>query len=216
MPPGVQIVDVAAGDGHSLALTSTGAVYAWGANGYGQLGDGTTTDRSTPTPVALPAGTIVSAIAAGETYSLALTNLGEIYAWGNGSDGNLGNGGTASSSLPTLVQLPPGVVAVSLTAGGNRCHLLSANGKIYDWGTAENGSHITLVPTFDAMPAGEVPVAIYDGPDAEQYIALMVPNPTPSPSPTPTASSTPTDTPTPSPTDTPTPLPTDTPTAAPS
>jgi len=67
------VVAVAAGQYHSLALTSTGFVYAWGYNGYGQIGDGTTTNRTAPVQVIQL--TNVVAIAAGQDFSLATAIL---------------------------------------------------------------------------------------------------------------------------------------------
>src|ERR1700680_2946908 len=67
---------VGKGGTHSLALTTTGQVLGWGFNFDGELGNGTTTSSSTPVPVSLPSGTIATAIAAGNSHSLALTSPG--------------------------------------------------------------------------------------------------------------------------------------------
>lgn len=175
-PAGVVIIAVAGGDYHSLALASSGTVYAWGDNAAGQLGDGNTVQSDTPVLVQFPAGVDVVAIAAANQYSLALTSTGQIYAWGDNQYGTLGNGTTTSSDLPVLVQVPAGVTPTSITAGQSRCHLLSSEGAIYDWGTDENGQanqiqHLT--PVQDAIPQNETPLSIFDGPDAEQYLTLM-------------------------------------------
>ncbi|MSU85229.1 MAG: hypothetical protein EXS21_09005, partial [Pedosphaera sp.] len=76
---------VSAGGGHSVALGSNGAVYAWGANGNGQLGDGTTSDRSRAVVVGageIPVGVSLQQVSAGGSHSLGLGSDGKVYAWG--------------------------------------------------------------------------------------------------------------------------------------
>ena len=82
---------VAASDTHSLAVRPDGAVWSWGDNHLGQLGDGTTTSRSAPIAV----GSLVgphAAVSAGLAHSLALNVDGTVWAWGLNSDGQLGDG----------------------------------------------------------------------------------------------------------------------------
>ena len=82
----------AAGAVHSLALTTGGAIFACGNNLFGQLGNGTTTDSSTPVAVSVP-GTVTQ-VAAGWSFNLALTSTGAVYAWGFNGDGELGTTST--------------------------------------------------------------------------------------------------------------------------
>ncbi len=100
LPPGTTVTAVAAGFNHSLALTSTGTVLAWGDNSTGQLGDGTATNRSTPVAVSFPPGTVITAVAAGGVHSLALTSAGTVFAWGDNSSAQLGDGSTMNRSTP--------------------------------------------------------------------------------------------------------------------
>lgn len=106
LPDGPSFVDVAAGSGHALALASDGALYAWGLNDVGQLGDGTTSARSLPGPVAAPAGTSFAAVDAGGSHVLALTEGGALLAWGWNARGQLGDGSSDDRSTPGPVALP--------------------------------------------------------------------------------------------------------------
>lgn len=113
-----RVKDVAAGDRHTLALLSDGTVLACGSNRDGQLGDGTTNNRSTFAPVQNLIS--VKAVAAGRSHSMALTSNGGIRAWGANSDGQLGIGSTTDSSLPLTVNrtaLDEPVIAIA--AGGS-------------------------------------------------------------------------------------------------
>jgi alpha-tubulin suppressor-like RCC1 family protein len=97
--PGItQAVAVSAGFLHSLVLKSDGTVVAFGYNGYGQLGDGTLTSRSTP--VTVSGLTNVTAISAAFYHSLALRSDGTVAAWGSNSSGQLGDGTFVDRLLP--------------------------------------------------------------------------------------------------------------------
>ena len=104
LPKGKTIVQVASDSVTSLALTSDGAVYSWGDNTHGQLGNGTNTDSNIPVAVKTTGtpmdGKTIVQVAAGAPYSLALASDGTIYSWGNNSKGQLGNGTTINYTVP--------------------------------------------------------------------------------------------------------------------
>lgn len=134
--------DVAAGDGHSLALTTDGQLYAWGDNRFGQLGNGTNINASFPELVPLPPGvTSWTAVAAGAFHCLALGNDGNAYAWGGEGFGVLGNGGFTNASIPQRVVLPAGVTNwLKIAAGDDHNLALAGNGKLYGWGDGGAGA----------------------------------------------------------------------------
>jgi alpha-tubulin suppressor-like RCC1 family protein len=111
---------VAAGGSHSLALKTDGTVWAWGSNAYGQLGDGTTIDRTSPVQVA-GLSSVVS-IAAGGDHSLALKNDGTVWSWGRNDSGQLGDGTTTNRS--NVVQVS-GLSGAQLISAGT-AHSLAA------------------------------------------------------------------------------------------
>ncbi|WP_224361517.1 RCC1 domain-containing protein [Hyalangium versicolor] len=86
---------VAAGDGHFLAAGQDGTLWSWGSNSYGQLGDGTTTDRASPVQVVASTTpgsylTGVASIAAGSASSYAILDDGTLWSWGSDGNGNIG------------------------------------------------------------------------------------------------------------------------------
>jgi alpha-tubulin suppressor-like RCC1 family protein len=133
-------VTAVAADDHTCALKG-GKVYCWGRNGYGQLGDGTTTNRTTPTLVADGAmgNSGVTAIAAGWDHTCALKG-GQVYCWGLNAEGQLGDGTTTNRTTPTLVadgaMGNSGVTAVD--AGVYHTCALKG-GQVYCWGRNAEG-----------------------------------------------------------------------------
>jgi alpha-tubulin suppressor-like RCC1 family protein len=149
------VTQVSAGGEHSLALLANGTVMAWGDNGDGQLGNGTTTSSDVPVPVTGLTG--VTAVSAGEEFSVALLSNGTVMTWGYNGDGQLGNGTYTNSDVPVPVSGLTGVTAVS--AGGQHALALMSNGTASAWG--ENGSG-QLGDGSETSGSSNVPVAVVD------------------------------------------------------
>ena len=129
------VVALAAGRWHTCALLASGEVRCWGDNGYGQLGDGSITDRSTP--VAVNGLTDVVALTGGLYHTCALLASGELRCWGNNYYGQLGDGSTTQSSTPVAVNELTDVVA--LTAGSEHTCALLVSGEVRCWGKNDYG-----------------------------------------------------------------------------
>lgn len=131
------IVAVAAGAEHTCALTTVGGVKCWGYNAFGQVGDGTTTSRSTPVDVSGLSD--VTVIASGGYFSCALTSAGGVKCWGDNALGQLGNGATIDQSMPVDVTgLTSGVSAIGAGADGHACAVTEA-GAVKCWGNNQFG-----------------------------------------------------------------------------
>jgi alpha-tubulin suppressor-like RCC1 family protein len=176
LPPATTITAIAAGTVHSLALTSTGQVLAWGDNAGGQLGDGTTNPSNVPVAVSLPPGTTITAIAAGNIHSLAVTSTGAVLAWGFNADGELGDGGNTNSDVPVATMLPTGTAVTAVSGGAGHSLAVTTTGQVLAWGANGQGQlgNGTNSPTNIAvtlvLPAGATATAV----DAGLYFSLAL------------------------------------------
>src|SRR5579883_2553145 len=164
------VTAMAAGGSHSLALGSDGTVWAWGDNEFGELGNGTTSN--TPNTTAVPVtgiGGTVTAIAVGGFFSLALTSNGTVWAWGDNSWGQLGNGSTSATN-PTIVQVLkapsscginqgacPLTGITAIAAGRYHSLALDSSGNVWAWGYNGDGE---LGTSNSATPNSTVAIQV--------------------------------------------------------
>lgn len=127
-----EIVSISNGDIHTCAVTSQGEALCWGANGAGQLGDGTTIQRLTPTGVFGLASGVVS-ISSAYRHTCAIISGGEVMCWGDNQNGAIGDGTNTNRLTPTnVISLAESVTALT-TGLGHTC-ALTASGKAMCWG----------------------------------------------------------------------------------
>lgn len=137
---GIQdVTAISAGGQHLLMLKSDKTLWSIGVNSMGQLGDGTTTPRTTPVQVA--GLTNVVRIAAGQEFSLARKEDGTVWAWGINFTGQLGPGGGSMdfSAHPTPVQVTGLPSITEIAAGQSHCLAVASDGTVWSWGN--NSSH---------------------------------------------------------------------------
>jgi filamentous hemagglutinin family protein len=162
------VIDIAAGGYHSLALLSDETVKSWGYNIDGQLGDGTTTSRLAPVSVLGLSG--VTAIAAGDYHSLALLSDETVKSWGYNDHGQLGDGTNTNRSNPVDVKNADGSLLsgiLSIAAGAKHSLALLSNDtetklddtvKAWGWnnyGQVGDGTTIDRVNPVDVKYADE-------------------------------------------------------------
>jgi alpha-tubulin suppressor-like RCC1 family protein len=121
---------VSAGWFHTCGLTRYGKAYCWGFNGYGQLGDGSTTQRLTP--IAVAEGMTFAALSTGYMHTCGVTTAGRAYCWGHNLYGELGDGTGTSRLMPTAVKTNQNFITVG--AGMDFTCGLTPEGSAYCWG----------------------------------------------------------------------------------
>lgn len=142
-PDGVRFVTIAAGAFHSCALDDAGSVWCWGQDLRDQLDGADAADTSVPHRVTLPDGAVAIALTAGFNHTCALAEDGAAWCWGEGTDGQLGDGTGATGSVePVAVQLPEGVRVTEIDAGNAHTCAITMDGSVWCWGLGIQGGAI--------------------------------------------------------------------------
>ena len=163
---GETVTGIESGERHSCAVTTQGGVACWGINDFGQLGDGSRTNRSYP--VSVNGITNATKVAPSLWHSCAVMADGTVKCWGRNSWGNLGNGNTSDSNTPVTVSGITNAVDIA-TSGYASCAVL-ATGGVTCWGYGGHGelgngtTNQTTVPVaIPTLTGGVVNI------DASQY-----------------------------------------------
>ena len=142
---GKMVVGIAAGDSHSMAVTSDGQVFTWGSNQSGQLGNNSLINASVPVSVdkqGILEGKKVVGIAAGYSHSMVVTSDGQVFAWGSNDKGELGDNTLTKNTLPSVVDASGGLASktvVAVRSGGSHSMALTSDGQIFGWGLNTSG-----------------------------------------------------------------------------
>jgi uncharacterized repeat protein (TIGR02543 family) len=163
------ITAVAAGDSFTVALKNDSTVYTWGRNNYGQLGDATGTNKTTPVQVYNLRNVV--AIAAGGSQAIAIKTEGTIWTWGRDFYGALGN-----TTVDEITRVPRQVTnlnaansIMNISVGTSHMAVLKTDGTAWTWGynyygqLGNNGTYNSNPSTNSIYPS---PVQV-KGPNAE-------------------------------------------------
>jgi uncharacterized repeat protein (TIGR02543 family) len=135
------------GYGYSSAITSTGRVFTWGSNSAGQLGDGTTSSKYTPTEItsqfSLAVGETIIKISLADDHSAVLTSFGRIFTWGENGLGQLGDGTTNDSiiaiEITSQFNLNVGETIIDISLGDTHSSAITSEGRVFTWGSNNYG-----------------------------------------------------------------------------
>ena len=147
---GDEIMSMVGGQNHSMILTKSGAVFTYGDNTYGQLGTGDTRSIDSPTSITTAFEGKVVQIAALGNHSLALTEDGRIYSWGQNNHGQVGNGRIGDGydvlspmDITNSLGLPAGTHVIEVYAAWESSFALTNDGRIFAWGANNQGQLAT-------------------------------------------------------------------------
>ena len=137
--PGVQWAEVAVDGNHSCAISIDRALYCWGYNAEGQVGNGGFTNQASPVRVFAGAVSTFSDVRVGGNHSCAISQANALFCWGKGNDGRLGFTGSKVKNWPTPVAIAPTIAFKSVAPGAFGTCAISLENKLYCWGLNFDG-----------------------------------------------------------------------------
>ncbi|TMW68440.1 hypothetical protein Poli38472_005908 [Pythium oligandrum] len=178
---GITIVDISCGDYTTAAVDSEGKMYSWGwggstMKGAGGLGHAGGQDEPTPRllQTLVDQGVPIANVECGEFHTIALSKDGEVWAWGNGEYGRLGNGEALTCEVPEPIEFFAKENIKSITAGRDFTFVITEDGDVYTWGVNSHnqlGIGGGLAMDFYNMEAIPTPVEFFRGRNVVQIAA---------------------------------------------
>ncbi|XP_052796353.1 E3 ubiquitin-protein ligase HERC2-like isoform X2 [Mya arenaria] len=137
---GKQVVHISCGSTYSGAITAGGELFTWGRGNYGRLGLGGSEDQTVPNLVTALKGHRVIDVAcgSGDAQSLAVTDTGAVYSWGDGDYGKLGRGGSDGCKTPKVIERLMGQDVIKVYCGAQFSMALTKSGSVFSWGKGDN------------------------------------------------------------------------------
>jgi alpha-tubulin suppressor-like RCC1 family protein len=130
-------IEIIAGGYHTCALTSIGELYCWGRNYYGQLGDGSTDHKNTPTMTIFENGR--KKVYLGDDNSCAVLDDGELQCWGQNNNGQVGDNSTIDKIKPTKINIKGGSSITHMALSDSHTCAVFDDGTMYCWGANSFG-----------------------------------------------------------------------------
>ncbi|XP_026277054.2 E3 ubiquitin-protein ligase HERC2 [Frankliniella occidentalis] len=162
---GIVISHIACGSSYSAAISSRGELYTWGRNCYGCLGHESSDDKLLPLLVEALKGQRVVDVAcgSGDAQTLAVTDSGLLYSWGDADYGKLGRGGSDGSKSPKVVDKLQDVFVTRVWCGSQCSLALTRGGAVYSWGRGDahrlghpSQDHVRYPKLLDAFQGQKV------------------------------------------------------------
>ncbi|CAH0559020.1 unnamed protein product [Brassicogethes aeneus] len=134
-----KIRDIACGSSHSAAITSSGELYTWGLGEYGRLGHGDIVTQLKPKQVKALIGHRIVQVACGsrDAQTLALSDDGMVFSWGDGDFGKLGRGGSEGCTTPNNVERLNNLGVIQIECGAQFSLALTKAGEVWTWGKGD-------------------------------------------------------------------------------
>lgn len=134
------IIDIKCGSRFTVVLTKFGTIYSWGRGDDGQLGHGENSRQSLPNMIESLEGIIITGIACRGSHVLAISNVGKLYSWGKGDEGQLGLGNNKSYCIPKLVVSLRNIPIKMIACGRMHSVVVSHDEFVYTFGCNEDGA----------------------------------------------------------------------------